>query len=292
MRHIIDNSWCQLMDEEQKPSTQPLYEFVADDAYPTPDTPPENGVGDSEGMERNKQASASLPSEEEIRRGLIYPPPPSFYQNMQIVSAQPPTTPVEGAYHNDIASAPTNERSIRDPRPDMGHYPPAYPPYMPGPLETKPPTKRPRTWIWIVASVLGVALLASCGLCGWGMYSIFSTTFQQVLEPLTVTQNYYSALQAKNYSLAYSYISPQGTISSLTLDEFTQRARAQDSQYGAIRSYTPGQPAFTTSTTDASTDLTHATITVSVTRPQLHYNVLLTLQKIGGQWKIVDFDRL
>ncbi len=284
------------MDEEQKQSTQPLYEFVAEDASHGPGVSPESGTGDSEGKERGNQASAPLPSDEEIRRGLIYPPPPSFYQNMQIVPAQPLTTPAEGqTRYGEVASTPTDEGPVRDPRPDMAQYNSLYPPYIPGPPETKPQAKRSRAWIWIVASVLGVALLASCGLCGWGTYTIFSSTFQQVLEPLTLTQNYYSALQAKNYSLAYSYLAPQGTISGLTLDEFVQQARTRDSQYGPVRSYTPGQPAFTTSTSDtgiSNTNLSRATITVDVSRSQQNYSALLTLQKIGGQWKIVDFDRL
>jgi hypothetical protein len=284
------------MDEEQKQSTQPLYEFVAEDVPPNPGVLPESGTGGSEDKGRSNQASAPLPSDEEIRRGLIYPPPPSFYQNMQIVPAQPLTPPAEGQRrYGEVASTPTDERAVRDPRPDMGRYSSPYPLYVPGPPETKPQTKRSRAWIWIVASVLGVALLASCGLCGWGTYSIFSTTFQQVVEPLTLTQNYYSALQAKNYSLAYSYLSPQGAINGLTLDEFTLQARARDSQYGPVRSYTPGQPAFTTSTSDtgiSNTDLSRATITVDVSRPQQNYSVLLTMQKVRGQWKIIDFDRL
>ncbi len=285
------------MDEEQKQSTQPLYEFVAEDAYLDPGVPPERKTESSEGMAKRDLTSPPLPTDEEIRRGLIYPPPPSFYQNMQIVSGPPLITSGEGQRSEAAASPSTtaNERSIGGPRPEIGQYRGPHPPYVPGPPEVKPQTKRSRAWIWIVASVLGVALLVSCGLCGWGMYSIFSSTFHQVMEPLTLTQNYYSALQEKNYSLAYSYLSPQKTISGLTLDEFTQQARARDSQYGPVRSYTPGQPAFATSTTDTGTssaDLNSATITVDVKRSQQSYSVLITMQKIHGKWKIVDFDRL
>jgi hypothetical protein len=284
------------MDEEQKQSTQPLYEFVAEDANLNPGVVPGREGESSEGTGERNPASLPLPTDEEIRRGLIYPPPPSFYQNMHEVSGPPVVPSGEGSGRYPEASAASSaERAIGDPRAEMGQYRGPNPPYIPVPSEVKPQAKRSRAWIWIVASVLGAALLVSCGLCGWGMYSIFSSTFQQVVEPLTVAQNYYSALQAKNYSLAYSYLSPQGAISGLTLDEFTQQANTRDSQLGSVRSYNPGQPAFNTSTSATGTsnvDLSRATITVDVTRSQQNYSVLLTMQKIGGRWKIVDFDRL
>src|ERR1051326_5942944 len=96
------------MDEEQKQSTQPLYEFVAEDAYTPPEAPSESSAGEREGSEGSKQPSVHLPSDEEIRRGLIYPPPPSFYQNMQIVPAPPfnVSSEVRGRYSEATPEQP------------------------------------------------------------------------------------------------------------------------------------------------------------------------------------------
>jgi hypothetical protein len=159
------------------------------------------------------------------------------------------------------------------------------------PPEALTPAKRSRKWIWIVVAVLGVVLLASCGLCGWASYSMFSSTFKQVIGSMNVIENYYSAIEAKNYTGAYGYLDPQGTISGLTLDKFIQQARRLDNQYGPVLSYTPGTPTFAIGGSGGA-DLSRLTITVNIRRPKLSYTALLTLSRIGGTWKIVDFDRI
>ncbi len=153
------------------------------------------------------------------------------------------------------------------------------------------PIKKSRTWVWIVIAVLAVALLSSCGLCGWASYNIFSSTFKQVEGSMNVVEDYYAAIEAKNYTTAYSYLDPQGTISGLTQDQFTQQARSLDNQYGAVLSFTPGTPAFSSNGASGA-DFSRFTITIEVRRPKLSYTTLLTLGKAGGAWKIVDFDRI
>ena len=103
--------------------------------------------------------------------------------------------------------------------------------------------------------------------------------------------DFYSNLQAENYSAAYSDLAPQGQIIGLTQNQFTVQASKLDKQYGPIASFVPGQPSFST---DASTgpNLSRFTITVDIKRTHLSYTALLTVNKIGGTWKITQYDRI
>jgi hypothetical protein len=270
-------------EEVQRQASQPLYEFAADD--PAMLVPP--AMEDQAGVEGDLQQvhavasgaaraeSQRQPTEEEFRLGLVYPPPPSFYQNLQTPLEPPP-----------LPAAPPVE----------GYVPPAQPGVPVPPAQAwsgaqPPPVKKSRKWIWIVVAIFSAAILLSCGLCGWATYNIFSSTFQEVSGSMTVVDDYYTALQAKNYAAAYGYLDPQGTISGLTLAKFTQQAQDLDAQYGPVRSYVPGQPSFSTDSQNGP-NLSQFTITVTITRPKLNYTALLTLDREGGKWKIVDFDRI
>jgi len=138
---------------------------------------------------------------------------------------------------------------------------------------------------------LGVIILASCGLCGWGAYTFVNSTYQQVSGALNVVDDFYSNLQAENYSAAYSDLAPQGQIIGLTQSQFTAQASKLDHQYGPVTSFVPGQPSFST---DAGTgsNLSRFTITVDIKRTHLSYTALLTVNKIGGTWKITQYDRI
>ncbi len=214
---------------------------------------------------------ASAPSEEAIRQGLVYPPPPSFYQNVPVL-LEPPSLPA-----GQVPQMPLNAANV----------PPAYVPIPPA----QSPVKRSRTWIWIVVSTLSIVLLVCCGLCGWGFYTIFSSAFQQATDSIGLVDDYYSSIQAKSYTTAYNDLAPQGSISGLTLDQFTQRAQALDDQYGPVLSYTLGSPQYSSSA-NTGPDLTHFSIIVNVSRAKLSYSVLLTVSKIRGNWKISEFDRI
>ena len=108
---------------------------------------------------------------------------------------------------------------------------------------------------------------------------------------MNVVNDFYSNLQAQRYTQAYNDLTPQGSISDLTLSQFTQQAQTLTLQDGAIVSYTPHQPTITTAP-GQTPDLSHFTMTVSIQRSKLSYTSLLTLADIAGNWKIVDFDRL
>ena len=234
--------------------------------------------------EEQQVDAAALPAgvslEEAVRRGLIYPPPPSFYQSMSDVVERPPLPP---------ARQPAGPRYPY--RADAQTLPPPDAPPAPGTAASPPVQKRSRKWIWIVASILGVALVVSCGLCGWAFYNIFNTSFQTTTGVISTVDDYYNAIQSQNYALAYKDLTPQGAISGLTQQGFIQQAQQRDQQYGKVTSYTFGQPSFTTNPTTGP-DLTHITMTVNVARNHLNYVVILSLSNTGGSWKITDFNRI
>jgi hypothetical protein len=166
-----------------------------------------------------------------------------------------------------------------------------YPPPGAPPFAPQPQAKKSYTWAWIIAAILGVALLASCGLCSWGAYNFFHTTVQQMSGALDVVNDYYTNLQSQNYTAAYSDLAPRGQISGLTQDQFTSQAMQRDTQYGPVLSFVPGQPSFSNNPTTGP-DLSRFTITVDVKRTHLNYTVLLTMIKVRGVWKITEYDQI
>ena len=254
--------------------------------------------------ESKMQASEeqSVPSHEAIQKGLIYPPPPSYYQNMPVppIASERPSLPPRQENRPPIAYAPSpsdqpyQNLAQRTMPPSQVPYPPGVSPYpsgQPGPFGQPPPAKKSYRWVWILVSVLGVILLAACGLCGWGVYSLFSSTYQQVSGSLNVVNDFYSNLQAENYSAAYSDLAPRGQIISLTQAQFTAQARKLDGQYGPVASFVLAQPSYTIDS-NSGTNLTSFTITVNVKRTHLNYSALLTVNKINGSWKITEYDHL
>jgi hypothetical protein len=227
------------------------------------------------------------PEEDLIRQGLVYPPPPSFYQQAQATlnqsippSSLPPT------------ANPGMESAGSFPPQPAGYVPPGGygPPFAPVP-PMQPAVKKSYKWIWISISILVVFLLAACGVCGWAFSQFLTPIVQSESDAINVANNYYAALQAKDYAGAYQYLMPQGTIQGMTQATFTQRARDADTQYGTVRSYTTGA-IIVVSNSNAGLSFSRFTVVINVARIKQSYSVLLTLQKSGNNWKIVDVDRV
>ncbi|MBV9257663.1 MAG: hypothetical protein JO215_06565 [Ktedonobacteraceae bacterium] len=281
-------------ESEAEQVSQPFYEFpVPYSAWPEEKQgTASNKAGASQPADAAARKSASeigsqhKPEEELIRQGLVYPPPPSFYQQAQ-------TTPGSSV---PLPASPGVEAAGRLPQLPAGYVPqgeygrvqpPPFAPVPPG----QAPVKKSYKWLWISISILGVLLLAACGFCGWAFSQFFTPIVQSETNALNVANNYYEALQNKDYAGAYQYLMPQGTIQGMTQATFTQRAENADSQYGTVRSYTPGSVNIVTSSNSAF-DFSRFTVVVNVARTNQSYSVLLTLQKSGNNWKIVDFDRI
>ncbi len=217
------------------------------------------------------------PAEENTKQAReevwVYPPPPSFYQNMPLPAELPPLPPAQGQIPPAQPAAP----------PPLPGYPP---PFMPSPPQ-QPVAKRSRKWVWITVSILAVALLASCGLCGWGLYTLFAPAFQSVSGSLAVVNDYFTNLQDQNYAAAYRDLAVPG----LTQAQFTRQAMQRDQAYGPILSYTVNQPSFS-SNPNSGPNLSQFTFTVQVKRRSLSYTVTLTTSQVQGSWKIIYFDKI
>ncbi len=254
-------------------------------------------------------------NDEAIRQGLIYPPPPSFYQKEPPAAsiqtnAQPqvqaPYEPQEPphAYGGPAEYVPQQQPTNTTQTQQAPYFPhPSYPPYpvyppgqgypgMQAPyFAPVPPAKKSYKWVWILVSVLGVLLLASCGVCAWASSSIFGEAFQQANSVVNggrdLTNNYYEAIQGKHYSQAYNYLSTQQSLKNLTLDQYLKQAQDLDARYGPVDKYVQSSPSISYDTSNTTID--HFTITVDVTREKKSYQTVLTIYKINNQWKITDY---
>ncbi|GCE19314.1 hypothetical protein [Dictyobacter kobayashii] len=261
------------------------------------------------------EKTAATEDSEAIRQGQIYPPPPSFYEKALAQSSSPdaPWTPAERPASPSMPPArpavpPEWQRQPMPPdygpgyqQPPAGHQmpPPGYPaypqgqqypgvqapPFVPGP----PPVKQSRKWTWILISVLAVVLLASCGLCAWAGSSFIGNTYSQaynaVINGNQLISDYYSAVQNKQYTQAYNYLSLPNT----SRDQFIAQASRQDELYGPLLRYTPGQPQITNY--DGS-NLDSFSINVDISRQKKSYTAHLKLKLINNQWKIISYDQL
>src|ERR1051326_951140 len=272
--HPADENMKQVTDEmPEQQGFQPLYEF------------PPSGPLLNEGAQP-APISQVQPEAGQGKEGFVYPPPPSYYQNM----VMPPQRPV--------MQAPSQSRTEQQASPGDMRYRPqtqqgtmTYTPPGAPPSVSHPQVKKSYKWAWIIATILGVAVLASCGLCGWGAYNLFSTTFHQISGSVNVVNDYYTDLQSQNYTAAYGDLAPQGQISGLTQAQFISQAMQRDTQYGPVLSFVPGQPSFSNNPTTGP-NLSRFTITVDVKRTHLSYTVLLTMIKVRGVWKITEYDQI
>ena len=206
-------------DSEEQMDFQPLYEFPPGGpllASVIPQSAPVTRV-----LPPEELASAPI-DEEAIRQGLVYPPPPAYYQNMSlppVLPPLPPQNPAQQSSPNTIAYTPLAPGQMQPA--GVQTYPPPL-------ISSPPPVKKSYRWAWIIVAIISIFLLASCGLCGWGFYNIFSSTYQHVSGALNVVDDFYTDLQSKNYTAAYSNLPPQGQISGLTQDAFTAQASKLD----------------------------------------------------------------
>jgi len=299
-----------MQTSDQSPEKQPMA------SHPLPEQ--ENLLSPEIQDERNHtQHKQDTPgsigvNDEAIRQGLIYPPPPSFYQKEQPAASiqtnttaqvQAPSQPQEPphAYGGPAEYIPQQQpvNSIQQASYSPPPVHPPYPIYPPGqgypgmqaPYFPPPVAKKSYKWVWILVSALGVLLLATCGICVWASSSLLGNPIQQassiVYGSRDITNNYYEAIQGKHYSQAYNYLSTQQSLKNLTLDQYLKQAQDLDTRYGPVYKYVPGSPVVGYNTSNTTID--HFTITVDVTREKKSYQAMLTMYKIDGQWKITDY---
>ena len=219
-----------------------------------------------------EQAASPLYEFPADQQGMVYPPPPSYYQNMQIP---------------EVHAAWPFQPGTPGPQAQLNKVDVPVPPY--GPIRypgMQAPVKKSYKWVWIVVAILSVSLLAICGLCGWGVYQLFDTIVKQETGATDVVNTYFQDVQNQRYTQAYQNLQ----ISGLTLESYETQAKASDLQNGSLLSYVADQPTFGTNSSSGP-DLSQWSYTVKVTRALNSYPVLVTVENIGGIWKITYIDR-
>ncbi len=266
----------------------PLYEFPA--SGPLPSAGEVQATADTVAPPPTEPAAATQGA---INPGFVYPPPPSYYQNMPSSPVRPPLPqqpPFSASNQGGRQATPPayNFTPITHPRLRSGNLsnvpPPTFQP-------DQPAQKKSYKWVWIAVSIISICVLTGCSLGVWGIYTIINASYQQISGSIDVVNDYYSNLQSKNYTAAYNDLAPHGQISGLTQAQFVKEATQLEQQYGPVISFVPSQPNLSTDP-NTGTNFTHLTITVDVKRTHDSYTALLTLDKIGGNWKITEYDRI
>jgi len=137
--------------------------------------------------------------------------------------------------------------------------------------------------------ILAVVLLA-CALLAWGIGYALVNYFVGIgnsAGAANTATDFLLALKSQNYNQAYHDLDAKITI-SLTQDEFTKMAQADDHCYGQVTDFNEQQGSATT-----SADNTTQSYTYDMTRSKLAktYPLTLTLQKTpDGDWDIISYD--
>jgi hypothetical protein len=252
---------------EVEQAALPLYEFQADSSLLQDAAESPQVTHQDSGSDTLKQ-----PSREAIQQGLVYPPPPSFYQNMQVPFARTPLS---------LQPGPNMPYTYHATEPQGQLFPPGVQ------VSPFPPAKRSHKWVWIIVSIFTAGILVSGGLCAWAFYSLYNTTLQQASGSVNVVNDYFKQIQNQAYANAYHDLQ----ISGLTQDDFIAQGQESDTQNGLILSFVVHQPIFV-SNPGSGPDLSQWRLTVDVTRAKTSYPVLLVVKQVGGSWKITYYDRI
>ena len=101
----------------------------------------------------------------------------------------------------------------------------------------------------------------------------------------TTITSFYQALEAQNYTLAYSYLDANATTANgqkLTQQTFTQLAQSRDNQFGPVMS-----PDLLLN----SSDPTQVIMTIA-RKSGFRYHAHLQVKQEGDGWKILTLDRI
>jgi hypothetical protein len=257
--------------EQESPGSPPYYEYVSpSDASPA-------------------QEEGSAQAEGNREQDFIYPPPPSYYQNMSVM---PERQPLPGQPQTlQPTQQGRQERSGRTPGQPFAGYGEQY--HTPPGMQTggasgwyPPPGKsvrRSRKQTWIILSIIAVCVLLLCGGGGWAIYNVAGAIFQQVNGATQVVQDFYTHVQQQDYAGAFEDLQLTGE----TADDFTKKAQAVDQQYGILHSFSVG---ISSLSSNSSANSNAWQVTVQATRSSNSYPVIVSVESINGTWKIVDLD--
>ncbi|HXL38711.1 MAG TPA: hypothetical protein VN954_16080 [Ktedonobacteraceae bacterium] len=97
--------------------------------------------------------------------------------------------------------------------------------------------------------------------------------------------SFYQAIEAQNYTLAYSYLDANATIADgqkLTQQMFTQLAQSRDKQFGPVTGF---------DLLINSSDRTQVIMTIA-RESGFRYHAHLQVKQVGNAWKILTLDRI
>jgi hypothetical protein len=298
----------QLPEEQHGPEIPPVVPEERSGREPEIKSGQESRESGSRAVEESEQAQTTVrdDDDEAVLKGLVYPPPPSFYLKQPPVSiprSERPVRPVAvvmdnepGASARPFPAVPAPpDPVVRAPYPQGAYLPPGASPFPPGVSPYAVYGRRQSVaLIWVLVGLIVALVLTACALFAWLSYSLFGGAALSINDATNngpvVINNYYRALQAKDYKQAYSYLSPEGSIKGLTLEQFIARAQQRDTNPGLLYTFQTGDPQIKTSGTEEITSFTIAVTLQRGTGPE--YTAHLTMRKVGGQWKIADFDQL
>jgi hypothetical protein len=238
----------------------------------------------------DSQQPSKEPVAEEMQQEAVYPPPPSYYENMSLPAELPPlpekltSTPASRTQPGVIS--PRDDVSGSYYRPSPTGKPPVYTSARyPYPGMIPPDTARmARRQTWIIVAILSASVLLLCGAGSWALVNIFGAVSQQVVGANQVAQDFYQQLLQQDYNRAYADLQIKG----LTASVFSRNAQAMNSQYGQITSFNIDTTSFNSANSAPNT--THWQIIVNVTRHQTSYRVPVSVDYINGSWKITSID--
>jgi hypothetical protein len=236
----------------------------------------------------NSDQPAHEPTAGETPQGVAYPPPPSYYENMQLPADPPPLPEKQPAAHitQPISGAGSPPAATQGPyyRPAPTGGQPSYTPgyyRQPGMVS---PTGTSRRQTWVIVMIIGVSVLLLVGAGIWALANIYGGVSQQGVGANQVAQDFYQHMLQQDYSGAYADLQ----ISGLTANTFTQDAQSVDARYGQVTSFNIDASSFNSA--NSASAATHLQVTVHITRSQTTYSVQIPLDNIHGIWKITSLD--
>jgi hypothetical protein len=140
--------------------------------------------------------------------------------------------------------------------------------------------KTSRRWLWILLAVVCVLILGAF---------LVTRYLTSLAGPVVTADNYYEAVSHKDYTLAYSYLTGNATLTSQNQNvplgsqkDYVTFAQLLDKNIGSVTGYSVA----TTSTTTL--------LIINTTRTKnahsIHYSVRFTMVQVDGVWKIKDMN--
>lgn len=223
-----------------------------------------------------------VPDHDAIRQGLVYPPPPSFY-DQQFEPQKQQEQPSVNTWGAPPATPPPGYPRYGQGQGYLPPHPGGQPPF-PGIPGQPVPKQKKGGWFWALWIVFTLVILASCGLCTWGVSTYYSSALGAG-NGTDVVNQYYSALQSQDYAQAYSYLS----TTTASQNQFIQAAQQADAQEGVVQSYTSKNLQVKAIGTANNIQFV---IDVDVTRQHKSYTTRLSLGIVNQHWKILSYNRI